>query len=820
MAWGVLWVGGMDPVFFTIKRAYYATLKLTRRALAAMGLTAARYDLLDALYRLGTGCVHLQSNLRRGLGVARSTISRMMRSLEQLGLVTRRRDGRDCIVALTAEGRRRVPGRSSGWCSSGTSGMRSTARLRRVSAAGPPRARAHGRAGTWRRSACAFALGSATRPPSIVSPSTGSGSCAHATASAARRDIGSVVCASWSAPAHGRRPRVDAPTPHRVAPLQLTESGPDGRFLRMRRIVHSLPLLGLAIVAFACGSQEQNRFGDGDASTDGGPLNDSGNPNFDIEGGSDGGNQCTQCSGDLHEILSCGDNPTVLQTCTGDQGCGPTGCIAACDAAAANKSSIGCDYYALPADAWNQSYNSGGAAGNCFAAFVTNNWTSSMKVSLVWKGKTIDATPYAYIPKGSGNSITYQPIPQSGIPQDSMAIVFLNQTQGGSGFKVQCPAGTKAAVESEDMVLHGTNIGNAMEIKTSVPAVVYDIYPFGGAASYISSATLLLPITAWDTNYVAATMGEQPTAFPPGIDLVAQEDNTQITLLPTENITAAGGVKGATKGSPVTYTINKGQNVHIMQFPDSQGNDLTGSIVQSTKPIGVWGEHFCMTDPNPPPWRIVGTVDGTTLTYDPPVAGAPKTLNEGQLVEFPGPAAFRVTSQDDKHPFYLAAHRPGYDCDAGHQQIPPIKALGSEYVAIANESSDYSVGGPETVNVVPPAQYLNSYIFFTDPTYGYTEISLVRVKEKDGFKDVNLDCLGTVTGWQPVGAGGQYEYTHVDLRHANAPVGKCDNGLHKITSTGRIGITVWGYASASSYAYPAGASVKPINTVVVPPTPK
>ncbi len=98
----------MHPVFFTIKRAYYATLKLTRRALAAMGLTAARFELLDALYRLGTRCVHLQSHLRRALGVARSTISVMMRSLERLGLVERRRDGRDVLVELTPEGRRRV----------------------------------------------------------------------------------------------------------------------------------------------------------------------------------------------------------------------------------------------------------------------------------------------------------------------------------------------------------------------------------------------------------------------------------------------------------------------------------------------------------------------------------------------------------------------------------------------------------------------------------------------------------------------------------------------------------------------------------------
>ncbi len=112
MAWGVLWglgmMAGMDPVFFTIKRAYYATLRLTRRALRAMGLTAARLDVLDALYRLGTGCAHFQSDLRRGLGVARATISEMMRSLEKIGLVTRRRVGCNVVVALTPEGRRRV----------------------------------------------------------------------------------------------------------------------------------------------------------------------------------------------------------------------------------------------------------------------------------------------------------------------------------------------------------------------------------------------------------------------------------------------------------------------------------------------------------------------------------------------------------------------------------------------------------------------------------------------------------------------------------------------------------------------------------------
>ena len=46
------------------------------------------------------------------------------------------------------------------------------------------------------------------------------------------------------------------------------------------------------------------------------------------------------------------------------------------------------------------------------------------------------------------------------------------------------------------------------------------------------------------------------------------------------------------------------------------------------------------------------------------------------------------------------------------------------------------------------------------------------------------------------------------------------NGLHSIWSDAPFGITVWGFDEYVSYAYPAGASVRPINNVVVPPTPQ
>jgi hypothetical protein len=125
------------------------------------------------------------------------------------------------------------------------------------------------------------------------------------------------------------------------------------------------------------------------------------------------------------------------------------------------------------------------------------------------------------------------------------------------------------------------------------------------------------------------------------------------------------------------------------------------------------------------------------------------------------------------------------------------------------------LGDPETVNIVPPTQYLDHYVFFTDPTYSETNIVVVR--KKAGAKDVNLDCVtGPLTGWQPVGS--RYEFTRVDLQHMLSKVNNCDNGRHVLTSGTPVGVTVWGFDQYASYAYPAGASVKPINTVVVPPS--
>lgn len=123
--------------------------------------------------------------------------------------------------------------------------------------------------------------------------------------------------------------------------------------------------------------------------------------------------------------------------------------------------------------------------------------------------------------------------------------------------------------------------------------------------------------------------------------------------------------------------------------------------------------------------------------------------------------------------------------------------------------------------VLPPEQYLQRYAFFADPTYATANLVITRVRNADGFADVEIECLGTVTGWQPVGASGTYEVAHVDLYRGEVGVTpSCATSQHLATSNGKFGITVWGTDFYASYGYPAGGNIGSINDVVVPPTPK
>ncbi|MCY1061579.1 IgGFc-binding protein [Nannocystis sp. SCPEA4] len=515
----------------------------------------------------------------------------------------------------------------------------------------------------------------------------------------------------------------------------------------------------------------------------------------------------------------------VVESCSPGTYCVDAMCtpLTPCEAAELLEGSQGCRYWAVKTELLNE------GDGACFAAFIANTWNTPVKIQVEYNGAALPVAQFARIPSGQGANITYQPYDENvGLPVGEVALLFLSRNPAGN--LVDCPA--PAGVAAETQVI-GNGFGKGFLITTDVPVSAYQMQPYGGGAAALTAATLLLPTSVWDVNYIGANAYAQGQAGQPLLAIIADQDGTQVTIDPKAAIQGGNGVQGGPAGVPIVYNLNRGQTMQIAQTAE-----ITGSPIASNKPIGVFGGASCMNVPTnalycegahqqlppikalgseyvavryrnridgneeSPPWRLIGAVDGTMLTWEPAAPpGAPAMIGLGQVAEFNAPGPFIVRSQDKDHPFYFAGYMTGGLAYQGR-------------------------GDPEWVNVIPPAQYLDKYVFFTDPTYPETELVVVRNRVDGAFADVTLGCAGALGGWQPIGAN--QEWTRIDLVTGNfTDIGACSNGRHEMSSTNPFGVTVWGWGSMAtgqnpfsqhvSYAYPGGAAIRAINEVVVQP---
>jgi len=549
-----------------------------------------------------------------------------------------------------------------------------------------------------------------------------------------------------------------------------------------------------------------------------------------------------RCSRDLKSVLRvCDGDPEekLVETCGAGLGCGDGRCVDACLSAELSKGSVGCSFYTVPPeDALRQT-------PSCFAAFIANTWETTVHVTAEHGGAPFDISRAIYSAQKVGDEVSYTRL-TDGVPPGGVAIIFLSH---GTPNKLTEPDHAPCPVEPailEDPMVHGTAIERAFQLKTDAPISAYSIYPYGGASSHLSTATLLLPVSAWDTNYVAISApaprmdwnGSRPESLvPTSLQIVAAEDDTEVRILPKVDVVDGIGVQGAAAGEPQSYMLSKGQ---VLQF--AQLADLTGTAIEASRRVGVFGGSECTPVPTvgatcdylqqqiaalsqwgsqyvlaPYPtrthsvadtdrrerviWRLVGAVNGTELTYDPArPAGAPETLEAGEVSTFRTDEIVTVASQDAEHPFYASVF---------------MTSAGS-YSPYVNRAQ----GDPDYVNVVPADQFLDRYVFFTDHTYPETGLTIVRRKTARGFLPVELECAGPIEGFQPVGNSGEYELAWVDLASSGRPLtfpkGTCDYGRQEAKSEGPFSVTVWGVGPYVSYGYAAGSGSRPLNPVTAP----
>jgi hypothetical protein len=487
------------------------------------------------------------------------------------------------------------------------------------------------------------------------------------------------------------------------------------------------------------------------------------------------------CSGNNGTLCKSDGSGYVTNTCDPQLGLSCNGgvCLGDCSPSNIGQSYIGCEYYAV-------------TMSNSLLAQSTFPFAISVSNTSTSKAATVNIT-------GPGFTLSNQTIAAGGIAQYVLPWVSSLSTSNSSTLVV-------------------TN--GAYHIKSTEPVAVYQFsprdYTLSGSFSYTNDASLLLPVNAMTQKYYIAS-GATWSAYSGEVTVVATTDGTKVTYTTPGGNTISAGAGLATNGG-TSATLNHGDVLHIAASPNgsttSFGSDQSGGYLTSTAPVEVFGGVDCTNMPASVQYcdhieeivfpletlrndylvvrptndyatprqyvKIIGTTAGTTLTYDPAIAGAPTTLGAGQSSFFQATVDFHVTANN---PIIVGQFMEGQN------------NFGSTCFDSPNTS--LNCGDPAESVAVATAQFRNTYQFIAPPTYNENWVSIIA----PNGSTVTVDGTNYTTG-TAIGSSSGYWTRAVKLCGSNS----C-NGVHTATGTAPFGIQVYGYGAYTSYWYPGGLNL-------------
>ncbi|MBK8251427.1 MAG: IgGFc-binding protein [Polyangiaceae bacterium] len=517
----------------------------------------------------------------------------------------------------------------------------------------------------------------------------------------------------------------------------------------------------------------------------------------------------------------------------GSGGGGPSGGVPqTCEAAIAQQSYIGCEYWPTI------SANSQLFTGFEFA-IVAANPTDSPSTVTVTRG----AQQIAQVEVPSGGLQTIK------LPWVTELKQVDNNFDGSGVVSALVPQGAYHVTSSVPITLYQFN---PLEFEL-VPAPSDCPILGAGCYSYTNDASLLLPTSALRDDYYVMSA---PTlhidtgggfGFSSWVNLsgsvaiTATQNGTNVVVQSSANVKAGNGVGAMSPGGQASFSLNAGDvvllitamppdadtpqpgkpciddfNSGVHLCPTGPEYDLTGTHITSDKPISVLGGHDCTfmpysnyacdhieesmfpvetlgkdlivtaphsvagidTNPGEADFmfvRVLSATDNNEITFDPPVA-APVTLNAGKWIEI-GPVNqdFRVLG---KNKILVAQYMVGEDFGG------TSKGAGDPALSIA----------------IPKEQYRVAYTFLAPTTYTHNFVNIVT----EPGANVLIDGAAIPEAeFKPIGGTGL-----IVARH------KIQGGAHSMSGDKNFGIVVYGYGSYTSYMYPGGLNLE---TVVITP---
>jgi hypothetical protein len=363
--------------------------------------------------------------------------------------------------------------------------------------------------------------------------------------------------------------------------------------------------------------------------------------------------------------------------------------------------------------------------------------------------------------------------------------------------------------------------GGAYRITSDLPIIAYQFNPLDGSSSYLSDASLLLPRSGMDLYHIVSHWPQGPAdtgtagGHPAHIQIAATA-STNVTVTSTITTQAGSGVPALTPGVPQSFVLEEGDYLQltVATLMDS----FTGTYIESDQPVAVFASNDCANVPasltycccehleeqlfglqtwgrsyvasrvtmrgsEPAVWHILGSVDGTSISFDynGEVTGLTPTatVNRGQRLELQvgGSAA-------NPGDFFISADQP----------IHVTQYMVGAFMV----SSGGSNGDPSMVQAVPVDQYLNRYVVLVPTTWNNDYFVITR----HTGANVTIDGAAASAAWTVVGTT-PFEVGRVSV----------SDGVHVVEGDQPFGIIVVGFDDYDSYAYPGGLNLQIINPV-------
>lgn len=400
--------------------------------------------------------------------------------------------------------------------------------------------------------------------------------------------------------------------------------------------------------------------------------------------------------------------------------------------------------------------------------------------------------------------------PQNGTPQlflfitaesaasGTVAIPGLNFTTNfnvaaGSSTTVSIPVGV-VAFDSDQVQNKGIHVTATSNVS------VYGL----SQKAFTSEAFTALPTDALGTEYVLLGYTNTSNLRNSLFIAVGTEDGTILTVTPPMDMTqfnnqVAGGYFYTRKAAvPYNVSLNKGQTflLYNTDFP----GDISGTTISSNKPVAVFGGHSCAFVPS------ANGACNQLIEQLPAVDSLGKDFVTMPLATRTGGDRFRFAAvQNDTHVSVNGVPVATLNRGQFHERLitGPARITSDKAILAVQYSNglqfDNTNGDPFMMLMVPPEQFLKSYVLKTPPT-SFDQHFINVIVPTANVGSIMLDGAALSASFVPIGSSG-YSGAQVQV----------SNGTHTLSAPVAFGAYLYGYAAFDAYGFPAGMSLNSIN---------